>query len=150
VATFGIKHGAQFRVEPPLALHSDKYARDYHEVKAVGDVHSTERPRDRTDVARFYEVTDAVPLYNPAARQVSEAQGKTLSENARIFVLLSMAIFDAAIAVFDAKYFYNFWRPMTAIRAGNTDANRQTERDPIRYGDRSPPGTTGWSIHSPT
>jgi hypothetical protein len=130
VATFGIEQGAQFRVGPPPALHSGTYARDYNEVKAVGDVHSTERPRDRTDISRFYEVTDAVPLYNPAARQVSQAQGKTLSQNARIFALLTMAIFDAAIAVFDSKYFYNFWRPVTAIRAGDTDANRQTERDP--------------------
>jgi hypothetical protein len=67
VATFGIENGAQFRVGPPPALHSGKYARDYNEVKEIGDVSSTERPRDRTDVARFYEVTDAVPLYNPAS-----------------------------------------------------------------------------------
>jgi hypothetical protein len=130
VATFGIKSGAQFRLGPPPALHSGKYARDYNEVKRVGALDSTERSQYRTEVARFYAATDAVPLYNLAARQVSEAQGKSLSENARIFALLTMAIFDAAVAVFDSKYFYNFWRPVTAIQAGDTDGNRKTDPDP--------------------
>jgi membrane-associated phospholipid phosphatase len=61
---------------------------------------------------------------------VSSAQGKTLSENARIFALLGMAICDASIAVFDTKYFYNYWRPVTAIRAGDTDDNHKTDPDP--------------------
>jgi hypothetical protein len=99
-------------------------------VKRFGDVGSTERPQDRTDVARFYGVNDAVQLYSPAARQVSIAQGKSLSQNARIFALLTMAICDAAIAVFDTKYFYDYWRPVTAIRAGDTDRNRKTAADP--------------------
>jgi hypothetical protein len=72
VATFAIENGAQFRLGPPPALHSDKYARDYDEVKKVGDVNSTARPQDRTDVARFYAVTEPVPIYNPAARRVLE------------------------------------------------------------------------------
>jgi hypothetical protein len=129
VQTFAIKTGAQFRVRPPPALRSVQYARDYDEVKRFGDVHSNERPPDRSDVARFYAVTDAVPLYYAAARQVSQAQGKTLSQNARIFALLGIAIFDAAVAVFDSKYFYNFWRPVTAIHAGDRDGNRNTDAD---------------------
>jgi hypothetical protein len=136
VATFGIKNGAQFRLDPPPALHSDKYAPDYNEVKRVGDANSSERPRDRTDGARFYAVTDTV-LYNPAARQVSEAQGKTLSENARIFALLTMAIFDAAVAVFDSKYFYDFWRPVTAIRAGDSDGNDKTAPEHYSFDQES-------------
>jgi hypothetical protein len=130
VATFGIENGTQFRLDPPPALHTDKYARDYNEVKRLGDANSTERPQDRTDVARFYGVTDVIPTHNPAARQVSEAQGRTLSENARIFALLNMAMFDAAIAVFETKYFYNLWRPVTAIRAGDQDGNPRTDPDP--------------------
>lgn len=129
VEPFGIRDGAQFRLPPPPALGSRRYTRDYQEVKRVGDVNSMERPTDRADVARFYAVTDALPVYYPAARQVSRAQGKTLSENARIFALLGIAIFDAVIAVFDSKYFYNYWRPVTAIRAGDTDGNRDTEVD---------------------
>ena len=130
VAPFGIRYGAQFRLGPPPALGSGKYARDYNEVKRVGDVNSaeSERPKDRTDVARYFEVADA-ELYYSAARQVSQAQSKTLAENARIFALLGIAIFDATVAVFDSKYFYNYWRPVTAIKAGDKDGNRKTDVD---------------------
>jgi membrane-associated phospholipid phosphatase len=128
IATFGIKNGAQFRLSPPPAPHSRRYTRDYNEVKKVGQVNCTERPRNRTDAARFYAVTDT-ELYFIAARQVSKAQGKTLSENARIFALVAIAISDGAIACFDTKYFYNLWRPITAIRAGATDNNPKTEPD---------------------
>jgi hypothetical protein len=117
----GIENGAQFRLGPPPALHSERYVRDNKEVKRVGEMNSAERPWDRTDVARFYAVTDVLPLYNTAARQVSEARGKTISENARIYALLNMAIFEGAIAVFDTKYFYNLWRPVTAISEGDRD-----------------------------
>ena len=126
VAPFAIESDAQFRLDPPPTLRSARYARDYNEVKRVGDVNSTSRPQDRTDVARFYGITEPVPIYNPAARQVSQAQGKTLAENARIFALLAMAIADAAVAVFDSKYYYNYWRPVTAIPAGGHDGNRRT------------------------
>jgi hypothetical protein len=130
VAPFGIESGAQFRAAAPPSLHSRKYARDYHEVKAVGDVNSTRRPHHRTNVARFYSVTDPVGIYHPAARQVSVAQGKTLPENARIFALLAMSVFDAGIACFETKYHHNLWRPVTAIRTGEADLNRQTKPDP--------------------
>ena len=66
----------------------------------------------------------------PGRRQASAAQGKTLSENARIFALLAMAMADGSIAMFDTKYHYNFWRPVTAIRAGDLDGNRRTDPDP--------------------
>lgn len=130
VTPFAIESGAQFRLAPPPALGSRRYARDYNEVKKVGDVSSSERPPDRADVARFYAVTNPVPLlYNPAARQASQAQGETLAQNARIFALLNVAIFDAAVAVFDTKYFYNYWRPVTAIHLGDRDGNRRTDAD---------------------
>jgi hypothetical protein len=96
----------------------------------VGRIDSPFRPQDRTDVARFYAVTTPVVAWNEAARQASAAQGKSLSENARIFALLSMAICDASIATFDTKYHYSFWRPVTAIRAGDLDGNRRTVADP--------------------
>jgi hypothetical protein len=129
-ATFGLRSNRQFRASPPPALRSRAYARDFEEVKTVGEKASDQRPRDRADIARFYELTDADGIYHPAARQISEAQRKTLSENARIFALLSMAIWDGAVACFDTKYHYNFWRPVTAIRAAGTDGNRWTEPDP--------------------
>jgi hypothetical protein len=130
VAPFVIQRVEQFRAPPPPRMHSHKYLRDYREVKTFGSANSTERPKDRTDVARFYEVTDALPIYFPAARQVSAVQQKNLSENARIFALLAMAIWDGAIACFDSKYHYNIWRPVTAIRAADTDGNPSTNPDP--------------------
>ena len=130
VTPFGLRDGAQFRLSPPPPIHSGEFARDYNEVKEVGAVNSTVRPQDRTDVARFYAAATPVHVFNSAARQVSAAQGKTLSENARIFALLAMAICDASIAAFDTKYFYNYWRPVTAIRAGDTDDNQKTDWDP--------------------
>ncbi len=127
VEPFAINSGSQFRVDPPPALQSARYTRDYDEVKRVGDVDSTERSADRADAARFYAVNDAVQIYFPAARQVTQAQGRTLSENARNFALLGMAIFDGAVACFDSKYFYDFWRPVTAIQLGDRDDNPKTD-----------------------
>jgi hypothetical protein len=130
VTPFGLDEGSQFRLPPPPALHTGLYANDYNEVMLVGRVNSSARPQDRTDVARFFAMTSPVGAWNPAARQVSAAQGLTLSENARLFALLGMAIADASIASYDTKYYYNFWRPQTAIRNGDIDDNSHTTRDP--------------------
>jgi hypothetical protein len=128
VATFGIDSGAQYRAGLPPDLKSHKYARDYVEVATVGAVDSVDRPQRLTDVANFY-VIPAVQVYNPAARQVSAVQNRTLSENAQAFAVLNMAIADALITNFESKYYYNRWRPVTAIRAGDTDGNRRTQPD---------------------
>ena len=128
VTTFGILNGAQFRSAPPPLLGSARYARDFNEVKLVGDVNSSVRPQDRTNVARFYIIA-AVQVYNPAARQVSIAQKKTLSQNAHDFALLAMAICDGLISSMETKYYYNRWRPVTAIRAADTDGNPSTGPD---------------------
>lgn len=129
VTPFGLKNGSQFRLPAPPALQTEKYARDYNEVMLVGRVDSAFRPQHRTDVARFYAVASPVQVWNSAARQASAAQGNTLSENARIFALLGMAMGDAAIAGWDTKYHYNFWRPVTAIRNGDLDGNELTTKD---------------------
>ena len=130
VTPFGLREGSQFRLPPPPALHSHEYAIAYNEVKLLGRIDSPVRPQDRTDVARFYAAATPIQTFNPAARQVSAAQGKTLSENARIFALLAMAMGDASIAVFDTKYVYNRWRPVTAIVNGDIDDNHRTDPDP--------------------
>jgi hypothetical protein len=126
VTPFGLKAGAQFRLPPPPALHTERYARDYDEVKRIGRSDSPFRPQHRTDVARFFNVTSPVQIWNSAARQISAVQGKTLSENARIFALLAIAICDASIATYETKYHYNLWRPLTAIRGGGSDGNSKT------------------------
>ena len=131
VLPFGLDNGSQFRLPPPPPLDSGRYALDYDEVKLVGNTNAGPdiRPKDRTDVARFFSVSSPVQAWNQAARQVSAAQGKTLSENARIFALVAMAICDASIAAYDTKYYYNTWRPMMAIRGGDQDGNHKTGLD---------------------
>jgi hypothetical protein len=126
---FGIKASRHFRSPPPPTLGSDEYARDYNEVKLVGGVNSGERPPDRATVAQFYNVVLAVGVWNPSARQVAAARDATLSENARALALLNMAISDALAAVMETKYHYRFWRPETAIAAGDRDGNQQTQVD---------------------
>lgn len=127
---FAIETTDQFRSPSPPALTSKRYARDYNEVKRVGGVSSTSRPQDRADVAQFYAATAPVPVWNAAASQVAVEQGRSMSENARALALLNMAISDAQASVFETKYHYNFWRPETAIRAGDADGNLLTRKDP--------------------
>jgi hypothetical protein len=129
VKPFGIPSAADFIPGPPPSLTSNEYAKDYNEVKTVGSVGSTARPQDRSDVARFYASSSPTFVMNSAARQVSAAQGRSLSENAHDLALLNMAINDSLIASFATKYTYNWWRPETAIRAGDTDGNVKTEPD---------------------
>ena len=95
----------------------------------MGGVDSTERPPDRADVARFYAASSPSLVFNQAARQVSEAQGRSLSHNAWALALLNMASNDALIVSFATKYFYQLWRPETAIHRGNEDDNKKTELD---------------------
>jgi hypothetical protein len=130
VATFSIRHGRQFRSAPPPPLGSKRYARDYEEVKRVGEATSNERPEDRTQVARFYDATDGEQIYYPAARQVAATRSRTLSQNARFFALLGIAMWDSAVSCFETKYHFNLWRPVTAIHEGGADGNDRTEPDP--------------------
>ena len=102
----------------------------YNEVKTVGSLDSAERPQDRADVAQFYGASSATLLFNEAARQIAQEQGRSLSENARDLALINMAISDSFVVSFFNKYYYNFWRPETAIREGNTDGNPANYRRP--------------------
>jgi hypothetical protein len=126
---FAIERTDQFRSSPPPALRSWRYTRDYNEIKRVGGIDSTARPQDRADVALFYAATAPVPVWNSAASQVAVEQSRSLSETARVFALVNMAISDAQASVFDTKYHYHFWRPETAIRAGDSDGNLLTRGD---------------------
>jgi hypothetical protein len=121
--------GDHFRPGPPPALTSDVWARDYNEIKAVGGKASTQRTPEQTAIARFWEATAPV-VYWPVARSVAAMPGRDVTDNARLFALAAMAMDDGLIAVFDAKYTYNLWRPVTAIRNGDLDGNDATDRDP--------------------
>jgi hypothetical protein len=129
VTPFAIESSAQFRSAPPPSLCSNKYRKDYNDVKEVGELNSTKRPQDRSDVARFFATAIPVYLWSQTFTQASTAQNKSLSENARAFALLMMAISDAFVSTFETKYHYSFWRPVTAIQAGDTDGNSKTEPD---------------------
>jgi hypothetical protein len=118
----------QFRPAPPPALTSLVWARDYNEIKAVGAKNSTTRTPAQTEIARFWEAT-APTIYYPLVRSVANMAGREVTQNARLLATTAEAIDDAMIAVFDAKYYYNFWRPVTAIRNGDIDGNDATERD---------------------
>jgi hypothetical protein len=118
----------QFRPGPPPSLTSDLWARDCNEIKALGAKNSTHRSAEQTDIARFWADIVSLP-YFPVVRSVATAPGREPTQNARVLAVAAQAIDDALIAVFDAKYHYNFWRPITAIRNGDTDGNDATERD---------------------
>ena len=116
--------GDQFRPGPPPALTSETWKRDFNEIKAIGGKTSTQRTPEQTAIAQFWEAT--LPnVYWPVARSVASAPGRDVNDNARLLALAAMAMDDGLIAVFDAKYSYNFWRPVTAIRNAEGDA-----RDP--------------------
>ena len=130
VTPFGIADATAFRADPPPALTSTAYAKALNEVKRVGSKTSTERPQDRTDVARFYASSSPAYVMNMAARQLAEAAGDSLLDNARAFALINMAISDSAVASFSTKYFYTTWRPETAIHNADIDGNPKTDADP--------------------
>ena len=129
VQPFALNAASQFRPDAPFALTSEDWARDYNELKALGSAVSSSRTADQTDIARFW--SDNPPLqWNRAWRALSMAKGLGLADNARYFAMLTSASADALIACWEAKYYYNFWRPVTAIRAGDTDGNPETAPDP--------------------
>jgi hypothetical protein len=130
VTPFAIESSDQFRADPPPALSSNEYRKGYNEVKAVGAAATLERPQDRTDVATYFAVASAVHVWNQAASQVSAAQGTSLSANARAFALLNIAMNDGLVSSMETKYHYLFWRPITAIHAGDGDDNEGTDGDP--------------------
>jgi len=130
ITPFGVRSAKEFLLAPPPALGSNKYAKTYNEVMTVGSLDSTERPPDRSDVATYYAATSPTQALNQAARQVAQEQRRSLSENAQALALINMAISDSLVSAFFNKYLYNFWRPETAIRAGDTDGNPKTHADP--------------------
>jgi membrane-associated phospholipid phosphatase len=135
VTPFAMTSDSQFRPLPPLALDSAGYATAFNEVKSLGRVDSTTRTADQTQIALFWKdalgSAYAFGHWNKIAEGVSVDQGLDLVDNARLFALLNIATADALILCWDAKYTYNFWRPVTAIEfAGDSSINPATASDP--------------------
>jgi len=133
-----LKSADQFRPGPPPALSSAAWADAYNEVKSLGGTKSTARTREQTEAVTFWENVNFGPSWQAAARELSIKKGLPLAQSARLFALLNMTLANAYIVNWDAKYTYNFWRPVTAIRNGDQDGNDATERD------------AGWTSFNPT
>lgn len=119
---------AQFRPAAPPSLTSETWTRDLNEIREVGGLHSKTRSAEQTDIAKFWFVTGA-RTFDPIVQQVAANRRMNLLDCARLFALTSMAAEDAFIAVFDAKYAFNLWRPVTAIRNADQSGNARTPRD---------------------
>jgi hypothetical protein len=133
-----LKSADQFRPGPPPALSSADWARDYNEVKSLGGIRSTARTAEQTEAVTFWENVNFGPAWQAAARELATKKEMSLAECARLFALLNMGLANAYVLNWDAKYHYNFWRPVTAIRNGDQDGNDATERD------------AGWTSFNPT
>jgi hypothetical protein len=127
---WALKSADQFRPGPPPALSSALYARDYNETKAAGSAKSTTRTAAQSEAVKFWTQANLGPSWQAAARTLAAAKELGLADNARLFALLNMGVANTFITDWDAKFTYNFWRPITAIRNGDTDGNDATERDP--------------------
>jgi len=123
-----MKSAAQFRPGPPPALKSELWARDYNEIKAVGSATSTVRTPEQTEIARFW-ATNLPDVHLGLARSVALAPGREVTRNARLYAAVAAAMNETETSVFEAKYHYLFWRPITALRNGDRDDNSATERD---------------------
>ena len=115
--------------EGPPALDSKKWAREFNEVKEIGSSGSTKRTPEQTLAARFWAEAPVQQAHNSFRRFVGEHE-LDVAQAARFMAMISVTYADALIACFDAKYHYAFWRPVTAIRAGDTDGNDDTVGDP--------------------
>jgi hypothetical protein len=133
VVPFAMPSSSFFRPNGPPALNSPTWAAAYNEVKAFGVAVGSVRTPDQDQIALFWADgggTETPPgHWNSIAQAVATSAGNTLDENARLFALLNLAMADAAICAWDAKYAYDFWRPVTAIRNGDTDGNAATTKD---------------------
>jgi hypothetical protein len=120
--------GSQFRPGPPPALSSETWTRDLNEIREIGSRNSSKRTAEQTNIGRFWFQTGP-RTYNPIVKQIAMARKMDVVDCARLFALSSIAGVDAFIAVFDAKYTYNLWRPVTAIRNADLTSNAATPRE---------------------
>ena len=127
--TWVLQSGSQFRPDEGPSLTSDAYARDLNEVKELGSLTSATRTGEQTNIARFW-LTSAAVIWDAALRQVAIARDLDTASTAHALALVNLAGADAAIACWDAKYAFNFWRPITAIRNADEDGNPETTADP--------------------
>ncbi|HZB24525.1 MAG TPA: vanadium-dependent haloperoxidase [Vicinamibacterales bacterium] len=128
VTPWVLRSGSQFRPDPPPALDGERYARDYNEVAQIGALVSATRTDEQTQIALFWRASPTA-LWNPLLRHALQSQALGLADTARTAALFYLAAADASVACWEAKYFYNFWRPQPAIVNGDVDGNDATTGD---------------------
>jgi hypothetical protein len=124
-----LRSASQFRPDAPPALDSKRYARDYKEVQEIGELASSVRTDEQTQIALFWRASPTA-IWNNVLQQVIADRELDLSATARTFALFYLAAADASVACWEAKYAYNFWRPLPAIVSGGLDGNDATTADP--------------------
>ncbi|HVF93940.1 MAG TPA: PEPxxWA-CTERM sorting domain-containing protein [Sphingomonas sp.] len=129
VTPFVLDSPDQFRAAPPPALTSQAYADAFDEVKAIGSATSTTRTADQTAAAQFWGTANG-STYMRLGLEISADEGLSTFDNARLFALLGTGIADTLISLWNTKYYYDFWRPVTAIRNADSDGNPLTDADP--------------------
>ena len=126
---WGFDKPDRFRPGPPPDLTSALYARDYNETKDLGGARSTQRTVAQTDAVKFWSQANLVLSWHQATRQLAAARQMNLADCSRTFALMTLGVANTFIVDWDAKFHYNLWRPITAIRNGDQDNNPATERD---------------------
>jgi len=129
VTPFVLQSASQFRPPPPPALTSAQYAADFSEVHSLGELNSTTRTADETAIGKFWGAAPIWVVWNGIADQAGIGFGNSLEQNARVLAQLDTTLADGAIALYDAKYAYHRWRPITAITASE-QGNPNTVSDP--------------------
>ncbi len=133
VVSFAIGSNIQFAPNPPPALTSDEYARDFNEVKEIGSATSTTRTAEQTKIAQLWAnvntPTNLFAVWNNVARTIAIQRNNTTAENARLFALLNIASHDSLQTTFTSKFQHGLWRPVTAIRGAADDGNANTAPD---------------------
>jgi hypothetical protein len=126
---FLMESQSQFRTEGPNDLTSNRYTREFNEVKKLGAVNSTKRTADQTAAAVFWQAAP-IALYNRLARDLAVQFGLDAADQSRLYGMINLAAADGAIACWNDKYHWSFWRPRAAIREADTDGNPETVADP--------------------
>src|SRR5947209_1481855 len=120
VRPFALETGDQFRPPPPPAVTSPRYTTDFDEIKSLGEINSTARSAEQTDIGRFWGAAPVQNVWNQIAQMAGMSFDNSLEQNARMFARLDTTLADGVIALYDAKYAYHRWRPVTAITATDT------------------------------
>src|SRR3984893_1713286 len=129
VTPFGLARADEFRPGPPPELTSDEYTSVFDEVKSLGFIHSTTRTPEQTLIGTFWN-GNIQDFWNEIAQTAALGHHLGLARSARLFALLNISLAHTTIAFFEAKYTYQFWRPVTAIERAGDDGNPNTEPDP--------------------